>query len=160
MTPEVTRYEIDTELYKAAPRGAYTRLAEFRGIKVNNVSKYYDPHDEEYQSVFSKALLELQIVSRVCPEWARSVLTVFNTFGAKWCGGINRDTQKFNSGMESIVMLAARLQNPETAEVEMMPLALELQRRVNAIVDGLRFEDREDAPEVTGRVERIGAATR
>jgi hypothetical protein len=149
------RYTIDEALYEAVPRGGYTKLAELRGVKLQTISKYYDPHNPERQSVFSKALLELKTISRACPEWAGSILKVFNRFGAEWCGS-ERPTREFNSDVESIVTIAAKLQNPQTPDVDKMPLALELQRRANMIVSGLQFEDREDAVEEI-RPKRVAA---
>lgn len=141
--PEVSRYDIDVELSKAIPRGACTRLAEHRNVKLNNVTKYYNPHDLDYQSVFSKALLELQVIARVAPLWARNIVGVFNRFGVEWCG-VPQSAQP-GGVLQEIISTAAKLLDPNTPEVDRMTLALKLHADAGIVVDGLRFADREDA---------------
>ena len=143
--PQDARYQVDRELHNAIPYGALSRLAEHRGVSVESVARYYNPHNPEYQSIFSKALLELRVIKRVSPDWARGIVKVFNRFDAAWCEPSERP--QVNTDLETVSTLAAKLSNPLTPDRDRMPLALELQRRANAIVAGLQFEDREDSPE-------------
>lgn len=152
--PTDGRYEVEQELYRAVPYGAYSKLADHRNVAVKNISKYYDPHNTDYQSDFSRALLELKTIAQVCPAWAQNILKVFNRLCAEWTGA-GCSPGEFNTDVESIVTLAAKLQNPRTPDAEKMPLALELQRRANMIVSGLQFEDREDSPEVARPLKRV-----
>lgn len=137
------RYEIDLALWNAVPHGAYTKLADLRGVKVNNISKYYDPHNLDYQSAFSRAILELKTVSQACPEWGRAILQVVNDYGVQFCG--TGDVRAVGGVIEDVITLAAKLQNPATPVSDRMPLALDLQRKVAAVVSGLQFDDEEDA---------------
>jgi hypothetical protein len=143
--PDATRFEVDTALHNAIARGGVAKLAEHRGVKHNNVAKYYNPHDEEYQSIFSKALLELQVISRVCPQWARSVLQVFNSYGAKWCG----ESKPKQSGgvLQDIIQTAAKLLDPDTPISDRMALAMKLHADAGKVVDGLRCDGLDDADE-------------
>lgn len=140
MTLEELRRRVDEALYGAVPYRSYTRLADFRNVDVTNVAKYHDPNNLKYQSVFSKALLELHTIARpeVSPEWAQNILKVVNTFGVQWCGGPRL------AGMTDVVSLAARVFDPETPYQNRLPLALRLQDEVNKMVDGLRYEDLDD----------------
>jgi hypothetical protein len=147
MTPEELRRRVDIALYEAVPYRAYTRLSGFRNIDVTNVSKYHDPNNLKYQSVFSKGLLELHTIARpeVSPEWAQNILKVVNVFGVQWCG-VPRV-----SGMTDVVSLTARVFDPETPDTERLPLALRLQDEVNKVIDGLRFENLEGEPSARAR---------
>lgn len=135
-----TRREIEEALYEAVPHGAYKAVADERNVARQNVSKYYDYKSGEYQSVFSKALLELQFISRVCPAWGRAILRVVNYFGVRWCGVPKA------SGMTDVVTLTAKVFDPATPHADRLPLALKLQDEVNKMVDGLRFDGIEDSP--------------
>jgi len=140
MTPEELRRRVDVALYEAVPYGDYSKLARFRNVDVTSVSKYHDPNNLQYQSIFSRGLVELHTIARpeVSPEWARNVLRVVNTFGVEWCGVPKA------SGMTDVVSLAARVFDPDTPYQDRLPLALRLQGEVNRMVDGLRFEDPDD----------------
>jgi hypothetical protein len=141
--PDASRFDVDSELYKAIARGGPSRLAEHRSVKLNNVTKYYDPHNAEYQSTFSRSLLELQVIARVSPQWARNIVGVFNRYLAEWCGP---QPQPQSGGvLQDIIQTAAKLLDPRTPETERMSLAMKLHADAGAVVDGLRFEDREDA---------------
>lgn len=141
------RYDIDSVLYNAIPRGALTRLAEHRGVSVETVSRDYVPHNTDYQSKFSRALMELAVISGVAPQWARNIVAVFNRFGAEWCGPVEVSAE-VGTVLEKVAALAMRLQNPRTPQAEKLPLALELKGEVQKVVDGLMFDGIEDSPDV------------
>lgn len=116
------RFDIDSALYNAIPRGALTKLAQHRAVSVEVISRDYIPHNTEYQSKFSRALVELEVIGRVCPAWARNILGVFNRFGVEWCGV----PQSAQSGgvLQDIIQTAAKLLDPSTPETERMSLAV------------------------------------
>jgi hypothetical protein len=141
------RFEIDSALYTAIPRGGLTRLAEHRDVSVELISRDYIPHNTDYQSKFSRALVELEVIARVCPSWARNILGVFNRFGVQWAG--MPESEQAGGVLQDIISTAAKLLDPKTPDVERMRLAMRLHADAGKVVDGLRFEDREDPADET-----------
>lgn len=139
------RFDIDSALYDAIPRGALTKLAGHRGVSIEAISRDYVPHNTDYQSKFSRALVELEVVSRVCPAWARNILGVFNRFGVQWAG--MPESPETRDALQEIILTAAKLLDPRTPEVERMTLAMKLHASAGAVVDGLRSEEVECARE-------------
>lgn len=138
------RFTVDLELHKAIPRGAVTRLAEFRGIAPKNVAKYYDPHNEDYQSPFSRALLELKTIAQVAPDWASNIVGVITRFSSEWAG-LKAMSAETHNGVETIIGLAAKVQNPETKHADRYRLVVQLEREVRKLREGLEYQDLDGA---------------